>query len=178
MVIKIKLAIMMIIIIDFTIMQEVVQLSPEQIRNLCDARQTLNAGFAAIAEQRLANADALTGQRPEYSASEVELADYQFQHHQACQQSQALFAEENDIFITFIDDVYQVSPCPLQVDLPPARTKAMPSPCGLPQAENSGHWDCRQQAVNDGIIQKSSRQASEAQAFLAAWFTKHSRATG
>lgn len=95
-----------------TNVQEIIQLSPVQIRDLCDARGTLNAGLAAIAEQRLANIDALRGQRPECSASEVELADYQIEHHRVCQQSRMLSAEEDDLFCNFNDAVYQVRPSP------------------------------------------------------------------
>lgn len=61
-----------------------------------------------IAEQRRQGLQAALNQRLDWSGTEVGMAQYHLEHHQACQQSQALFAQENSLFMTFIADIYQV----------------------------------------------------------------------
>ena len=85
-----------------------VHLSPEQVSGMQQTHAAVQSGFAAIAEQRQQSIESLRGLPPDWSSSELGLAEYQLRHHSACQQSQALFAKENALFVQFTDATYRV----------------------------------------------------------------------
>ena len=63
----------------------------------------------AIQEQRRQTLEAALSQQIDWAGTEVGLAQYHLQHLKTSRRSQALFDEENTLYIAFIDDLYQVS---------------------------------------------------------------------
>ena len=90
-------------------MQELLQLSPAQLEGIRRARQNLQAGFMAIARQRLQDVVQPLSNMFDRTLTGFSLAPCHLLHLEAHQRSQALFTEESLLFMAFADEVYQVS---------------------------------------------------------------------
>ncbi|KAK9824913.1 hypothetical protein WJX74_005757 [Apatococcus lobatus] len=90
---------------DYVRVLDALYLTAPQLGGVLRAQQALRASLGAIAKTRRECVQPLLA--PVADGSEVQLAEYHLRHHHACQSSQALFAEENTCFITFVDGMYQ-----------------------------------------------------------------------
>ncbi|KAK9866013.1 hypothetical protein WJX84_000671 [Apatococcus fuscideae] len=86
---------------------ESVNLTAQQVSGVLQARQAFKAGLAVLSEQRRQSFQPLAAALADHCSSEASLAEWHLRQHQACQRSQALFAEENAIFVAFVNAMFQ-----------------------------------------------------------------------
>ena len=90
------------------LLQENVPLSKEQQDGMLQARRLFDKGFADVAAKRQATQESLQAMLLAQTSSSSDVDSLQLQQHQAWQQSVEYLEEENEYFVKFFSDVFEV----------------------------------------------------------------------